>query len=101
MSAPRLANKIVLITGSSAGIGRAIALKFAAEHARLIVCADLTPGASVKNGTEADVPTHELIAQRMGGDSERAMFVQTDVGKEEDMKACVEKATSLTGRLDV
>ena len=101
MPAHRLANKIVLVTGSSAGIGRAIALKFAAEQARLIICADLTPGAFVKNGTEANIPTHELIAQRMGGDSKRAIFVQTDVGKEEDMKACVEKATNLTGRLDV
>lgn len=101
MPAHRLAHKVVLVTGSSARLGRAIALKFAAEHARLVVCADQTPETLVKTGTETDIPTHELIAQRMGGDSNKAKFVRTDVRVKGDMKACVEEATKTTGRLDV
>ena len=97
MPAHRVANKVVLVTGSSAGLGRAIALKFAAEHARLVVCADLTPGTLIKTGTETDLPTHEVIAQRMGGDCNKAKFVRTDVRVEEDMKASVKEATKRQG----
>ena len=85
--------------GSSTGLGRAIALKTAAENSRLVVCADLTPEAPVGNGTEADIPTHELIDQRMGGTSKRAIFVRTDVGMEMDMDARMKEVTKTTGRL--
>ena len=76
MNALRLAKKTVLVAGSSTGLGRAIALKFAAENARLVVCADLNPEAPVGTGTETDMPTHELIAQRMGGTSKRVLCGQ-------------------------
>ncbi len=37
----RLADRIVVITGAAAGIGRAMALRFAREGAKLVVCADI------------------------------------------------------------
>lgn len=40
----RLPNKTALITGSSQGLGRAIALSFAHQDAHLVVCADLDLG---------------------------------------------------------
>lgn len=101
MYARRLANKVALVTGSSTGIGRAIALQFAAEHARLVVCADLTATAPEGTGTDEKVPTHELISQNHKHRRTKAIFVRTDVGIEEDLKACVSQATKQIGRLDM
>ncbi|MGA1026562.1 MAG: SDR family NAD(P)-dependent oxidoreductase, partial [Lutimaribacter sp.] len=36
-----LKDKIIVVTGAASGIGRALALRFAAEGARAVICADL------------------------------------------------------------
>ena len=101
MSSRRLINKVAIVTGSSTGIGRAIALAFAAEQAH-VVCADLTPYAPPKQEGKASVPTHELIRQRAEGEIKpEAMFVHTDVGVEGDVVSCVGEAIKKLGRLDV
>ncbi|KAL9014411.1 MAG: hypothetical protein Q9173_000942, partial [Seirophora scorigena] len=89
MYSPRLFHKVAIVTGSSTGIGRAIALALAAEKAH-VVCADLNPRASLETGDdEASVPTHELIRQSADGTSRpEAMFVRTDVGVEGGVEAC-------------
>ena len=95
----RLTQKVALITGSSSGIGRAIALAFAAQDTSLVVCADLTPAAQSDVATEPKVPTHELICQKQG--KGRAMFVKTDVRVAAEVEACVGEAARRMGRLDV
>lgn len=96
----RLSSRVVAITGSSSGLGRAIALAFAANGASPIICSDLRPDAHGKMGvTEASVPTHELICQRYG--QAKAVFVEADVTVAKDMEAVVRKAVDLGGRLDV
>lgn len=96
----RLTNKVALVTGSSSGIGRAIALRYAAEGAK-VVCADLSPAARVavlkdspSQATDAQ-PTHELIAPG------NAAFVQTDVGKAASVENAVQFAVEKFGRLDM
>ena len=93
----RLKDKVAVITGSSSGFGRAIALSFAAEGAK-VVCSDLNKGADSK-GFEKDlaVPTDEAI-RKAGGE---AVFVKCDVTKLKDVKALVKAAVDKFKRLDI
>lgn len=46
-TAGRLLNKVAIVTGASSGIGRAIALRYAAEGA-YVACADIDPASKGK-----------------------------------------------------
>jgi NAD(P)-dependent dehydrogenase (short-subunit alcohol dehydrogenase family) len=84
----QLKDKVVIITGAGSGVGRASALLFAAEGAR-VVCADL-------QAAWAD-DTVALVAAAGG----TATAVRCDVSNEEDVTAMVEAAVASFGRLDV
>lgn len=83
----RLAGKVALITGTASGIGRAAALRFAAEGAR-IAAVDVA---------EANAETAEMVMQRGG----EAIAVRADVTVEAEVAAAFEAAESAFGRLDV
>jgi NAD(P)-dependent dehydrogenase (short-subunit alcohol dehydrogenase family) len=87
----RLAEKSVLITGASSGIGRAIARRFAAEGARLVL-ADIT-----EEVREGGTPTVELLR----ADGHEVEFIRTDVASEADAARAVDTAIRRFGRLDV
>ena len=124
----RLHDKVAVITGSSSGIGRAIALSFAEQGTKLIVCVDLQPAPRSLGGTLQDKaswqeskPTHEVISDLYGVG--KACFVACDVSigagewkeKEEHgeehnrgetskvamIGAAIRKAVNLMGRLDM
>jgi NAD(P)-dependent dehydrogenase (short-subunit alcohol dehydrogenase family) len=78
-------NKVVIVTGSTYGIGKATALAFAQRGAK-VVLSDL----------QQDIETEKTIKD-MGGE---ALFIQCDVGKEEDVKNLVTNAIAHFGRLD-
>jgi NAD(P)-dependent dehydrogenase (short-subunit alcohol dehydrogenase family) len=84
----RLSGKVALITGAGSGIGRASALLFAREGARVVV---------VDINRETAEETVSLI-RREGG---TAVSFQADVSKASDAKAMVEFAEQVYGRLDV
>lgn len=92
----RLQDKVAVITGSSSGLGRAIALAYAGEGA-LIVCTDLKPEARSEIAAEAALHTDEAIRQSGG----RAIFVKTDVSTAQDVRDLVVKTVSEFGRLDM
>ncbi|GAM42260.1 short-chain dehydrogenase [Talaromyces pinophilus] len=95
---PRLHNKVAVITGSSSGLGRAIAVAFASHGTKLIICADLQPEA--RRGSEGeDIATHEVICRAYG--EGKARFVKCDVGVSEDVKQVIRVAVEDGGRLDV
>jgi NAD(P)-dependent dehydrogenase (short-subunit alcohol dehydrogenase family) len=79
--------KVALVTGAGTGIGRASAIAFSREGARVVV-ADIDGD----GGRE----TVAMIADA-GGDS---TFVECDVSKAADVAALIERTTSLYGRLD-
>jgi len=84
----RLADRVALITGATSGIGRATALLFAREGARLA----LTGRNDARGG--------EVVAEiRAGGG--HATYIHSDVCREADCRAAVERAISEYGRLDV
>lgn len=96
MAAKRLLNKICVITGSSSGLGRAIALAYAREGAH-VVCSDLSPIARAQVSSERDVNTHELVRQQ----AQESIFVPADVSKVSDMQNLIKEAAKHFGRVDV
>src|SRR5437899_1865224 len=79
---------VVLITGALTGIGRAAAIIFAQEGAHIVVS-----GRRDKQG-------QELVAELQALGAE-AIFVRTDVRKEEDVRNLVDETVKRFGRLDV
>lgn len=82
-----LSGKAALITGAGAGIGRATALKFAAEGAKVMI-SDIHS----KGGEETAAMIHEA-----GG---HAVFQYADVARQEDVRALVAGAVDEFGSLD-
>ncbi|EOD49843.1 putative gluconate 5-dehydrogenase protein [Neofusicoccum parvum UCRNP2] len=94
MSFARLAGKTAVVTGSSSGIGRSVALAFHREGAQ-VVCSDQSE--KRQGSDETELSTHEEILKAGG----KAVFVQADVTKAGDVKNLVKEAVSQFGRIDI
>ncbi len=79
---------VVLITGALTGIGRATALAFAKEGARIVIAG------------RRDEAGHNLVAELRRLDAE-AEYVNADVRHEDDVRNLVDKTVARFGRLDV
>jgi NAD(P)-dependent dehydrogenase (short-subunit alcohol dehydrogenase family) len=79
----RLDNKVAIVTGAASGIGRATAVRFAAEGAKVVV-ADLSDAAG------------SALASGLGG-----LYVHVDVADEESVKAMFAVTVEAFGGLDI
>ena len=84
----RLKGKVAIVTGATAGMGRAAAELFAQEGASVVLC-----GRRESLGQE--------IVEVIKGRGGEATFVAADVAKAEDVKRVVDTAVSSYGKLDV
>ncbi|WP_460142031.1 SDR family oxidoreductase [Pseudomonas sp. S2_E01] len=89
LTAGRLNDKVVVITGASSGIGRAAAHAFAAEGARLVLAA-------------RDENTLDEVVQECAERGASAVAVPTDVTNNDHMRNLAEQAASFgNGRIDI
>ena len=79
--------KVVIVTGGSNGIGRALCQKFAAEGARTVVVADIDREAGTRVAAE--------IKDTPGG------FAHCNVAKEKDVCNLVDSITDTCGQIDI
>jgi NAD(P)-dependent dehydrogenase (short-subunit alcohol dehydrogenase family) len=84
----RLANKIAIVTGSGAGIGEAIATRFAEEGARLVLADYRLEGI-------------EALAAKLTAMGKDAVAVQADISKPEQAKSITDVALERFGGVDV
>ena len=84
----KLQDKVALITGAGSGIGRAIALEYAREGAK-VLAADVAEDAG------------RAVADEVAAAGGEARFRHCDVTKEDDVRAAVQTAVEAFGRLDI
>ncbi len=84
----KLDGKVAVVTGGASGIGRATALLFAEEGAKVIVA-------------DWDEAKGAQVAREVQGCGGEAKFVKVDVSRAEDVLMMVNTAVEIYGRLDV
>ena len=84
----KLKDRVAIITGAASGIGRATALLFAAEGAKIVVS-----DVNIEGG-------EETVAQVAAAGGE-AVFIYTDVTKSEVVSVMAEETRKLWGGIDI
>ena len=85
---PRLRGKVAIVTGGSSGIGKAIALRFGQEEAKVIVAA-------------RRLPLCEQTVSQIRMDGGEAWAIQTDVADEGQVERLMADTVARHGRLDI
>jgi len=89
MSALRLAGKTALVTGSSQGIGEAVALRLAEEGADIVVNYHTHPEGA------------ERVVESIRGMGRKVVALRADLGQLADVQALIQQGVRALGRLDI
>ena len=81
----RLQDKVCIITGGAAGIGKATAEKFAAEGAKVVIC-------------DVNEEAGNALAEQLGND---ASFWKVNVVNRQEVQAWIDEVAAKYGRIDV
>jgi 3-oxoacyl-[acyl-carrier protein] reductase len=84
----RLTNKVALITGAGSGMGRASAILFAQEGAKVCV-------------VDIDGRTGQETVDLVKGEGGEAIFIRADVSKASDVENMIKKTVDTYGKLDI
>jgi 3-oxoacyl-[acyl-carrier protein] reductase len=87
----QLSERIALVTGSSSGIGRGVAVAFAAEGADVVI----------NHPSTAEAMAAETVAAEVRALGRRALVVQADVSDEQQVAQMVAAARATFGRIDI
>ena len=84
----RLKNKVAIITGGASGIGRAIAVGYAKEGAKIVI-------------VDINLEGAEEVVKGIKKNGGEALAVHTDVSEEEQVQSLIDKTVSEFGTLDI
>ena len=84
----RLTGKVAIVTGSSSGIGKAIALRFGTEGAKVVV-------------TARRLQLCEQTVEQIRAKGGEALAIQTDVADEQQVERLITETVKRYGRVDV
>jgi len=84
----RIENKVSIITGSGNGMGKATALLFAEEGAKVVV-------------TDLNVKAGQAVADQINASGGDAIFIKCDISQEDEVKNLVDKTMGKYGRIDI
>lgn len=79
--------KVALVTGGNSGIGKAAAIKFALEGAKVVVAA-------------RRIPEGEAVVDAIRHEGGEAIFVRTDISNSEEVQVLVNRTVETFGKLD-
>ena len=81
-------DKVVVITGASSGIGKAMAIKYAMQQSKVVIAA-------------RTIDKLKAVAMEISTFTPSVLTVQADVSKEEDCKMLIEKTIQEFGKIDI
>ena len=84
----QLENKVALVTGAGSGIGKAVAILYAKEGAKVIV-------------NDINEENGQLVVNQIKSEGGEATFIEADVSNEEDVQNLIKNTVEKYGKLDI
>ncbi|GAB3921930.1 SDR family oxidoreductase [Larkinella terrae] len=88
VSFPFMKDKVIVITGASSGIGKALAFAFGREQASIVICG-------------RNLESLETVGAELRQNGINTLCIQADVSQEEDVKKLIDATIRQFGRLDI